>query len=112
MSYDFLKKKFWSDPPGPAQGGYFKEFWEFFVILGFKGLKMGQKRKVLSQITCIWVKYNIIIQKKIYQTPHTPPGGRKRANLREILTIFTFFCLNHTNTTSYVVWLSNNYGSK
>ena len=53
MSYDFLKKFFLIRPPLTPQGGYFKEFWEFFVILGFKGLKMGQKRKVLSQITCI-----------------------------------------------------------
>ena len=44
MSYDFLKKKFfWSDPPGPAQGGYFKEFWQIFAILGFKWYQMGPK---------------------------------------------------------------------
>ena len=53
MSYDFLKKIFLIGPPLTPQGGYFKEFWEFIVILGFKGLKMGQKRKVLSQISCI-----------------------------------------------------------
>ena len=53
MSYDFLKKKFFDRTPLTPQGGYFKEFWEFIVILGFKGLKMGQKRKVLSQISCI-----------------------------------------------------------
>ena len=57
MSYDFLKKKFfwsddflkkiffWSDPPPPPPGGYFKEFWLIFDILGFKWYKMGQKIK-------------------------------------------------------------------
>ena len=54
MSYDFLKKKFFGRTPLPPKNGvFFKEFWLFFIILGFKGLKMGQKRKVLSQISRI-----------------------------------------------------------
>ena len=44
MSYDFLKKKFFSQTPTPP-GGYFKEFWLIFDILGFKWYKMGQKIK-------------------------------------------------------------------
>ena len=45
----------------------------------------------------------MIIQKKFHRTPQTPPGGRKRGNLREILTFFMDFCLNHTYTISYEV---------
>ena len=45
MSYDFLKKIFFVGTPPDPQGGYFKEFWEFFVILGFKGLKWVKKGK-------------------------------------------------------------------
>ena len=80
----FRKKIFGSDPPKRPRGGYFKDFRLIFIILGFKGLKIGQKRKVLSQISCTWMKYNIIIQKKNRLSPQTPPGGRKLGNLREI----------------------------
>ena len=49
MSYGFLEKKFsWSDPPKrPRGGGYFKDFWLIFIILGFKGLKIGPKKENL-----------------------------------------------------------------
>ena len=46
MGYDFLKKKFFGQtPPRTPPGGYFKEFWLIFDILGFKWYKMGQKIK-------------------------------------------------------------------
>ena len=46
MSYDFLKKNFLvRPPPRIPPGGYFKEFWLIFDILGFKWYKMGQKIK-------------------------------------------------------------------
>ena len=35
---------------------------------------MGQKRKVLTQIRCIWMKYNIIIPKKFTWPPRRPLG--------------------------------------
>ena len=95
----FWKKNFFVGPPENPQGGYFKDFCLIFTILGFKELKMGQKRKFLSQISCILMKYDIIIQKKFRRTPQTPPEGRQRGNLRENLTFFTVFCLNHSNTT-------------
>ena len=57
---------------GPPGGGDFKEIWLFFVVLGFKGLKMDKNRKVLSQISCIWMNYNII--KKFIRRPKCPLG--------------------------------------
>ena len=47
----FEKKCFGGTSTDPSKGGIFKEVWLFFIISGFKGLKMVQKRKVLSQIT-------------------------------------------------------------
>ena len=99
MSYDFLEKKFFCRTPRKPPGGYFKDFRLIFTILGFKELKMGQKRKFLSQISCILMKYNIIIHKKIRLTPQTPHEGRQWGNLCGNLTFFTVFCLNHSNTT-------------
>ena len=50
------------------------------------------------------MKYNMLIQKKkIHRTPQTHPWGRKLGNLREILTFFNVFWLNHSNATSYEV---------
>ena len=49
MNYDFLKKKFRSDPPDPP-GVYFKKFWHFFVTLAFKGIIMGQKGKFCHKL--------------------------------------------------------------
>ena len=99
----FGKHFFWSDSPKRPQRGYFKDFWLIFIILGFKGLKIGQKRKILSQISCIWTKYNVII-KKNSSDPQTPHGGRKRGNLRKNFDVF--FCINHTHTTSLeLLWL-------
>ena len=44
MSYDFLKKKFFGRTPlDRPKGGYFKEFWQIFAILGFKWYQMGPK---------------------------------------------------------------------
>ena len=71
----FWKKKFFVGPPKTPQGGYFKDFRLIFIILGFKGLKMGQQRKVLSQISCIWVKYNLIFKKKNSSDPPDSPWG-------------------------------------
>ena len=76
MSYDFLEKKiFLVGPPKKPPGGYFKDFWLIFIILGFKGLKIGQKRKILSQISCIWTEYNVIIKKNSSEPPDTPWGS-------------------------------------
>ena len=48
----------------------------------------------MSQISCIRMIYNIIIQKTLRRTPRRPLGGRKRGNLRENLMFFTVFCIN------------------
>ena len=44
VSYDYLKKNFFDGPP-TLQGGYFKEFWYFFVILSFKCIRKVKKGK-------------------------------------------------------------------
>ena len=71
----FWKNIFWIGPPKTPPRGYFKDFRLIFIILGFKGLKIGQKRKVLSQISCTWMKYNIIIQNKFIGPPDAPWGS-------------------------------------
>ena len=70
----FDKKIFLVGPPETPRRGYFKDFRLFFIILGFKRIKMDQKREVLSQISCIRMRYNIIVQKKIHRTPLTLLG--------------------------------------
>ena len=47
MSYDFLKKKFFGWTPPDPPGGYFKEFQQIFIILGFKCHQMGQKNETV-----------------------------------------------------------------
>ena len=47
----FWKKKIFCRTPRKPPGGYFKDFRLILTILGFKELKMGQKRKFLSQIS-------------------------------------------------------------
>ena len=91
MSNSFLKKNFFGRTPKNPLEGYFKDFWLIFIILGFERTKTGQIRKVLSQISYIWMRCNIILLKKFNQTPQTPPGGPGGRNLWNFCQVWTFF---------------------
>ena len=73
MSYDFLKKNFFGWTPPDPPGGYFKEFRQIFIILGFKCHQMGQKMKLLSQKNYILTTRNKIFQKKNLVGPLETP---------------------------------------
>ena len=91
MSYDFLERKKFFPTPQKPPGGYFKDFRLIFTILGFKELKMGQKRKFLSQISYIWMKYDIKIQKKISSDPPDAPWGSSTGEFTWKFDVF--YCL-------------------